>query len=161
MPSSRDPVSELFDAGARTLLARAHARPGQWAGTRIAWPTPRQVAYFASMGINVLGTDQWGRDRWAAGFIRAVYYQHKWYYAQGRFGPRRTVANDSRGVQYELGRRVPVLGVIPAGRAVRIRTRPGGGAAVKAVRKMPDSKRIYDDQGNTAARWADPARRDW
>jgi len=113
------------------------------------------------MGINVLGTDQWGRDRWAAGFIRAVYYQHKWYYAQGRFGPRRTVANDARGIRYELGRRVPVLGVIPAGRAVRIMSKPGGAAAMKAVKKMPDSRRIYDDQKNAAGRWADPALRDW
>jgi hypothetical protein len=155
-------VSELFDSGARTLLARAYARPGQWAGTRVAAPSPRQIAHFAGQGINVLGRDQWGRDRWAAGFIRAVYYQHKWFSAQGSLRTeRRTVANDSRGIRYELGRRMPVLGVIPAGRAVRIVSKPGGAAAVKAVRKMPDSARIYDDQGNTAGRWADPAGRDW
>jgi len=40
MPFTRDPVSALFDAGARRLLSRAYARPGQWAGLP-AWPTPR------------------------------------------------------------------------------------------------------------------------
>lgn len=155
-------MSELFDSGARTLLARAYAQPGTWKGTRIAFPSARQVAHFAALGINVLGTDQWGRDRWAAGFIRACYYQHKWFYSQGRLGTsRRTVANDSRAVRYELGRRMPVLGVIPAGRAVRIRIETGGQAAMKAVKRLPESKRIYDDGGAPAGRWADPALRDW
>lgn len=155
-------MSELFDRGARTLLERAYARPGQWVGTRLAFPSARHVAHFAGEGINVLGTDQWGRDRWAAGFIRAVYYQHKWFYSQGRLrDQRRTVANDSRAVRYELGRRMPVLGVIPAGRAVRIRIETGGQAAMRAVKRLPDSRRIYDDSGAPAARWADPNGRDW
>lgn len=149
-------MSVLFDTGARNLLRRAYARPGQWAGTSVALPTPRHVAHFAGQGVNVLGTDQWGRDRWAAGFIRALYYQHKWYYAQGQLGTeRRMTANDTRGLQYELGR------LTLAGRAVRIRTRPGGSAAMKAVKRMPEAKRIYDDHGNPAARWADPLQRDW
>ncbi len=159
--SARDPVSVLFDAGARRLLARAYAAPGQWVGTRVAAPTVAHIAHFAAMGINVLGTDQWGRDRWAAGFVRAVYYQHRWYYAQGRFGSRRLVANNARGVQYELGRRLPVLGVIPAGRAVRIRTRPGGAAAERAVRRLPESARIWDDAGNPGGRFSSPADRDY
>ena len=155
-------MSVLFDRGARILLERAYARPGQWVGTRVAFPGARHIAHFASLGINVLGTDQWGRDRWAAGFIRAVYYQHRWFYARGHLqGERRMAANDSRGVQYELGRRLPVLGIIPAGRAVRIRTKPGGQAAMKAVKKMPESRRIYADDGSPAARWADPNGRDW
>jgi hypothetical protein len=159
---TRDPVSELFDRGARVLLTRAYARPGQWAGTRVAAPSPRQVAYFASMGINVLGRDQWGRDRWAAGFIRAVYYQHKWFYSQGALRTsKRMAANDARAIRYELGRRMPVLGVIPAGRAVRIMVQPGGQAAMRAVKRLPDSRRIWDDTGEPAARWADPALRDW
>jgi hypothetical protein len=158
----RDPVSELFDPGARQLLERAYAKPGAWTGTRVAFPSPRQVAYFGGMGITVLGADQWGRDRWAAGFIRAVYYQHRWFYAQGRLrAQRRTTANDSRAVRYEIGRRMPVLGVIPAGRAVRVMVQPGGQQALKAVRRLPDSRRIYDDGGDPAARWADPALRDW
>jgi hypothetical protein len=163
MPASRrDPVSELFDRGARTLLSRAYARPGQWVGTRLAFPSARQVAHFGGQGINVLGTDQWGRDRWAAGLIRAVYYQHKWFYSQGRLrSEKRMAANDARSIRYELGRRMPVLGVIPAGRAVRIMVNPGGQAAMRAVKRLPDSRRIYDNTGNTAGRWADPAARDW
>lgn len=149
-------MSELFDTGARALLARAYAKPGQWQGTSIAIPSARHIAYFAGQDINVLGTDQWGRDRWAAGFIRAVYYQHKWYYAQGQLGTiRRMTATDSRGLQYEIGR------MTLRGRAVRIRTRQGGDAAMRAVKRLPDSKRIYDNAGAPAARWADPTKRDW
>ena len=155
-------MSVLFDRGARILLERAYARPGQWVGTRVAFPSPRHVAHFASVGINVLGTDQWGRDRWAAGMIRAVYYQHKWFYSQGKLrSERRMSANDSRAIRYELGRRMPVLGVIPAGRAVRIMVNSGGQAAMRAVKKLPDERRIYDDGGDPAGRWADPNARDW
>lgn len=159
----RDPVSVLFDRGARSLLERAYAHPGAWQGTRIAAATPAQAArMMAEHGINVYGRDQWGRDRWTAGFIRAVYFQHKWYYAQGRFSEqRRLEANDARGISYELGRWMPVRGVIPAGRAVRILSRPGGTAAVRAVAKLPAARRIYDDGGAPAGRWADPGARDW
>src|SRR5215475_7592528 len=39
---NRDPVSELFDTGARRLLARAYDAPrGQWVGTVVADPTLR------------------------------------------------------------------------------------------------------------------------
>jgi hypothetical protein len=162
MAHERDPVSVLFDRGARTLLERAYARPGVWVGTRVAFPSARQLAHFGARGINVLGTDQWGRDRWAAGFVRAVYYQHKWFYSQGRLrSEKRMTANDARSIRYELGRRMPVLGVIPAGRAVRIMVQPGGQAAMKAVKRLPDSRRIFDDQGDPAGRWADPNARDW
>jgi hypothetical protein len=156
MAAERDPVSVLFDRGARALLARAYATPGQWAGTSVAPPSPRHIAHFAGRGINVLGQDQWGRDRWAAGFVRALYYQHKWFYVQGQLGHvRRMTPNDSRGLQYELGR------MTLRGRAVRIRVRPGGAAAMRAVKRLPDARRIYRDDGSPAARWADPAGRDW
>lgn len=163
MPASRrDPVSIRFDEGARRFLARAYAHPGQWVNTRVADPLPWQVAYFAAQGINVLGRDQWGRPRWVAGFIRACHYQHKWHYAKGRFqAERRTTPNRSKPVSIEIGIRKPVLGVIPAGRAVRIISRRGGQAAMNAVQRKPDSRRIYDDDGNPAARWADPSGRDW
>lgn len=155
-------MSVLFDRGARVLLRRAYARPGQWVGTRLVGPSAQETAYFDAQGINIHGTDQWGRDRWAAGFIRAVYYQHKWFYAKGEFqGERRTAPNDTRGIRYELGRRKPAVGIIPAGRAIRIVSKPGGAAAMKAVKKMPDSARIYDDGGNPAGRFAYIADRDW
>lgn len=155
-------MSVLFDRGARTLLRRAYSRPGQWVGTRLVAPSAREVAYFAAQGINVLGTDQWGRDRWAAGFIRAVYYQHKWFYAQGSLREEKRVsANSARAVRYELGRRLPVLGILPAGRAVRVRVESGGGKAMAAVKRLPDSRRIYDDGGNPAGRFAYVGDRDW
>lgn len=162
MTHTRDPVSELFDDGARGFLERVYARPGQWVGTRIGGPTPGQVALFAAQGINVLGTDQWGRDRWAAGFVRSVYYQHQWHYARGRFqAQRRTAPNDGRALRYELGRRMKALGVIPAGRAVRFLSKPGGQAAVNAAARIPASRRIFTADGEPGPRWADPADRDW
>ena len=158
----RDPVSELFDASAREFLDRMYARPGQWVGTRVVLPGPRQTAWAAGRGINLLGTDQWGRPRFVAAFIRACYYQAKWHRTGTRWhDDRRLTANDTRGISYEIGRLMPVRGIIPAGRAVRIRSHPGGDAAQRAVRKMPDTRRIFDDQGAPAARWADPTLRDW
>jgi hypothetical protein len=143
MGFTRDPVSVLFDRGARQLLDRAYARPGQWVGTRITAPTPGQVAYFAAQGINVLGRDELGRDRWAAGFLKAVYHQHKWYRTGRGWGPRRTVPNEGRAIRSELGRQMRALGVIPAGRAVRLMSKPGGPAAVRAVSKLPGDQRIF------------------
>jgi hypothetical protein len=139
----RDPVSELFDQAARTLLARAYASPGHWVMTRLINPDPAQRAYAGSLGIDVYGTDQWGRDRWAAAFIRAVYYQHKHAGAGGR------------PLRYQIGRRVA------RGRAVRIMSAQPGRAAKRAVDRLPHSRRIYDPSGTPGARRADPAARDW
>lgn len=165
--ATRDPVSELFDPGARALLARAYAAKGRWAGTRLADPGPRHLAWAARVGINVGGPDPAAggeaRSRWARGFVRSLYYQHKWW-SDGDGGFRRTRRIEPRhagALEVEVGRRVPVLGVIPAGRAVRVRIRPGGQAALRAVKRLPDSARIYSDSGAPAGRWADPNRRDW
>jgi hypothetical protein len=171
----RDPVSELFDRAARSLLARAYARPGVWIGTRLADPEPRHLELLAGMGINPAGPDPVNRlpgtginarDRWTRGFVRAVYYQHRWY--SGRPGggfrrERRTVARSASSIEIEIGRRVVPRGrVIPAGRSVRIRRRPGGDAAMRAVGRLPDTRRIYDGTGAPASRWADPTvTRDW
>ena len=169
----RDPVSELFDTSARRLLDRAYAHPGQWAATRLANPSLRHLAWLAAHGINPYAPDrpsaQGGRGlnartTWARGFIRAVYHQHKWYSGAPGGGwrdERRTTPRQAGALQVEVGRAVPVRGIIPAGRAVRIRLRPGGQAARKAVRKLPDSARIFTDRGEAAARWSDPDLRDW
>lgn len=157
----RDPVSVLFDAGARLLLERAYARPGQWAGTRITGPSPEQVAYFGAQGINVLGHDEWGRDRWSAGFIRAVYHQHKWHRTGRGWGLRRMVPNEGRAIGYELGQAKRALGVIPAGRAVRIVSRPGGQAAARAAGNLPADRRIITPGGEPGARWSSLNDRDW
>lgn len=171
MSFRRDPVSELFDEPARRLLARAYARPGQWVQTRLADPRPQHMAWAAGHGISLLAGDNAStasgrhanaRSRWARGFVRAVFYQHRWHYAAGGFTDRRrTAANDAGAIQFEVGRRIAPVGVLPAGRMIRIMCRGGGGQALAAVQSLPDAERIYDDAGNRAGRWADPEGRDW
>ena len=161
MPAERDPVSVLWDGAAAQLISRARAARGGWAGTRIADPTPRQRAALQGLyGINPDGPDRPStaarrggvnaRTRWARGFVRAVYY-----------------ANDTRhggpglALEIEVGAHKPPLGVIPAGRAVRLRVRRGGQVAARAVARKPDGARIWDDDGIPAGRFSDPGLRDW
>lgn len=158
----RDPVSELFDDGARALLARAYARPGQWAGTRLADPSPRHRSWLSASGIDWAGRDRVpggeAKTRWARGFTRALYYQHKWYSGRGGWrASRRTVARETGGLVVEVGNVVMARGVIPRGRAVRVKLERGGQAKAAAVARLPEGRR-WADQG---PRWADPERRDW
>ena len=164
MPLTRDPVSVLFDGGARRLLARAYAHPGQWAGTLLKNPEARHVAHFASLGIDVLGPDtQPGREartRWARGFTRSLYYQHKWWSGtggQGWRGEKRRVARATGGLVVEVGVAKRAVGVIPAGRSVRVKLVSGGKAKVKAVDQTPEAEQ-WRDHG---PRYADARRRDW
>lgn len=160
----RDPASVLWDTAARALLERARKARGGWQGTRIADPSPRQRAALAGLGINVDARDKpsaiagrarggQGLDaktRWARAFCRAVYYQND-----------RRNGGPGLALELEVGRH-KVAGVkVPAGRAVRLRVRRGGSVALRAVGKMPESKRIYTDAGNPAMRWSDPDLRDW
>lgn len=171
MSFRRDPVSELFDDPARRLLARAYAQPGTWVQTRLANPTPRHIAWAAGLGLNLLAGDNAStasgshydaRSRWARGFVRAVYHQHRWHYAGGQFAEaRRTAPNDASAIRVEVGRRIAAAGVIPAGRMIRVVSRTGGGQALAVVQAMGDDERIYDDNGNPAGRWSDPEGRDW
>ena len=161
MPAERDPVSVLWDRGAAQLLARARKARGGWAGTRIGDPSPRQRgALLAVYGIDPDSPDRPStarrrggvnaRTRWARGFVRAVYY-----------------ANDTRhggpglALEIEVGAHKPPLGVIPAGRAVRLRVRRGGQVAMRAVARKPDAARIWTDEGFPAARFSYPKLRDW
>ncbi len=95
-------------------------------------------------------------------FVRCLYDQHLYWAADHKGGgwrdERRLVPLRSRSLIIEVGRALPVRGIIPAGRAVRIRALPPGKAA--AMRK-PQADRIYTDDGEEGARWADPALRDW
>jgi hypothetical protein len=183
MPAERDPLSVLFDGPARRLLDRAYARPGRWVMTRLADPGPRHRAYAAERGIDPLGPDRPSvpggkglnaRTRWARAFVRALYYQHRWYSA-GR-GPgfrvqRRTVVRAAGALQVEVGRHVPASpqfdpehperGGFPPGRAVRVRLVAGGRAKERAVARLPDSARIYDDDGRPAQRHSEVGLRDW
>lgn len=164
---SRDPVSELFDAGARRLLARAYANPGTWQGTRLANPSQRHLDYLASMGIDWGERDRVGsglaRNRWTRGFVRSIYYQHKWYSPsrQASGWRRRSTYRSAGGLTIEVGRALPggkqAGTVLLPGRAVRVKLEKGGQAKVAAVAKIPERK-IWADQGPA---WADPADRDW
>lgn len=165
----RDPMSVLLDSGARRLLARAYAHPGEWVGTKLADPSPRTRAYAAARGINLDAADDPStpggtsrrtdaKTRWCRAFVRAIYYQHKWYSGggtQGWRGQRRTTARDSGALRFEVGRRRP------GGRAVRIKLDRGGARKLEAVQRLPDSQRIYDDTGEPAGRHSDPRLRDW
>lgn len=160
----RDPVSVLWDNAAVALLERARKARGGWQGTRIADPSPRQLAALLGLGIDPLKRDVpsavGGRarggagldckTRWARGFARAVWYAND----RGNGGP-------GLSLEFEVGVHKPALGVIPAGRAVRLRVRRGGSVSRRIVRRLPDSHRIYDDEGQAAARWSDPRLRDW
>ena len=176
MALTRDPVALLLDRGARDLLARAYAAPrGQWTMTRLADPTPRHAAWAAAAyGIAVNGPDNAstlsGRHvnchtRWGRAFMRALYWQHRWHgpAAGGRPGLRgvRRMVPNTAALQVEWGRRMPALGVIPAGRAVRIRVAYGGATARRVVRAKRDAERIYTDRGQPAGRFAVADGRDW
>lgn len=154
-------MSVLWDRGASELLGRARRARGGWAATRIGDPSNRQrAALMGAYGIDPDGPDRPStarrrgglnaRTRWARGFVRAVYY-----------------VNDTRhggpglALEVEVGAHKPALGVIPAGRAVRLRVRRGGQVAMRAVGRKPDSARIWDDAGFPAGRFSDPALRDW
>jgi len=174
----RDPLSVALDPGARRFLARVYAARGGWVQTRLADPDPSVRAWALSRGIDpggpdnastISGTHANMRSRWGRAFARSAYYQHRWYgppRGRGKTGVR--ASTDRRGVPYgrplelEVGRHVPARGIIPAGRLVRARLRPGGQAARRAVQRKPLSARVYDDAGErTGGRWSDPARRDW
>lgn len=172
VPTSRDPVSELFDAGARRLLDRAYSRPGFWAETRLVPPTARQVSWAAGLGIDVNGPDDVSarggrginaRSRWARGFVRALYYQHLWYSEAGGGwrAQKRTTRRQAGALRVEVGRLAARLGVIPAGRVVRVQLAPGGMAKARAVAELPDAQQYVSNEGDRGGRWSDPALRDW
>ncbi len=165
---SRDPVSELMDSGARRLLARAYASPGRWQGTRLAAPGDRHRAWARSRGIDIDGPDPVprgglnARSRWARGFVRSLYHHHRWYSDSGGLrSERRTSPRNGQALQVEVGRAVGPLGVLPAGRAIRVRVVKGGDTARAALGKLPDSRRIYTPDGAPAGRWAEPSNREW
>lgn len=161
---ARDPLSTLFDEAARRLLSRAYATPGQWAGTRLADPSDAHIRFANSHNIFPLARDDvpggQARTRWARAYVRALYFQHKWYSAGGTGGwrsSRRTAPRNAGGLVVEVGRALPATGVIPRGRAVRVKLMRGGQAKEAAVAKIPE-ERIWADGGPA---WADPRRRDW
>lgn len=168
---SRDPVSELLDDGARQLLERVYAAPrGQWVSTRLADPGLRLRAWADSIGIDLMGPDnaptisgrrQDAHTRYGRAFARAVFYNHKWYGGPAGLRRRRRMVPYDRPLEIDWGRRMRELGIIPAGRAVRVRVRPGGKTARAAVTRRPDADRIYADNGEHAGRSSVAEERDW
>jgi hypothetical protein len=160
MPAyERDPVSEGLTRAARSLLSRAYERPGEWVSTRLADPDAATVNRYRAMGIDVLGPDNAPvsprrldcHTRWARGYVRALYYQHLWFSELGGRGWRSTRRLEQRragALTVRVGRHVPELGVIPAGRIVSARLLPGGRRARDYAAQQPDNR-------------PDPTRREW
>lgn len=164
MPGARrDPVSETMDGAARALLTRAYKARGGWASTRLKDPTPIQVALWMARGIRVLGPDPVprggmnARSRWARAYVRALWYQHKWYSGAPGGGWRTQPRAAMRwpGIEVEIGPHRPATGVIPAGRPVKIRV-----ANVRQARASgaPSDDWSWSDDG---PRRGDVSFRDW
>lgn len=172
-------MSELLDRGARDLLVRAYGvRRGEWVMTRLADPGDRHRDYFqAHFGIDVDGPDNAptlsgkrnnAHSRWGRAFVRALYYNHRHYGQTPRVRGQRPGIREQRRVQpngtpleIEWGRRMPRRGVIPAGRAVRVRIPYGGKTALRAVKGKPDVERTWTDDGDQGGRFSVASRRDW
>jgi hypothetical protein len=161
MPAyERDPVSEGLTRAARSLLGRAYATPGVWVSTRLADPDGETIARFRAEGIDVTGPDnapstgpgaRTATPRWARGYVRALYYQHLWFSELGGRGwraVRRTEQRRAGALRVNVGRHVPELGVIPAGRIVSAVLLPGGQRARDAAERAPSAP-------------ADATRREW
>lgn len=156
-----DPASLLWDTAAAELLRRAYAARGQWVGIPVADPSDRLRLRLLALGIDPLGPDAPSaiggrrsglnaRDRWRRAFVRALYRAN-----DGRRG------GPGRPIQVEVGVKLPRRGVIPPRRPVRVRVRPGGKAAMRAVDRKPDRQRIWVGDGGTGHRFSDPSLRDW
>jgi len=175
---ARDPVSELFDRQARQLLARTYRLPrNAWAGVRVPPPSRNQVSWAAARGIDLHGPDNAStegahydaRTRWLRAFVRSLNYQHKWY-SDARGGglrtEKRTTPASTGALEVEVGGWLaPVMRegsiVTAGGNGVRVRLRYGGKTARRVVQGMPDSKRIWTDEGNPGARFSYRSLRDW
>lgn len=161
-------MSEQFDAAAARLLQRAHMRHGDWTGTYVANPSPQWMAWGARHGVNLLGRDDAGsgsaRTMWCRSFVRSLYYVHRNFYYAGKgvdLADKRVSPRGPGSLRFEVGTvRIAPGGKI-MGRAVRVRLQAGGQAADRAVLAMPQSRRIYLDDGAKGPRFAEPSARWW
>jgi hypothetical protein len=180
--ATRDPVSIPFDTSARRLLGKAYASPGTWQQAWLPDPSIRQRTHYTGMGINVSGPDPLpkgggldAKTRWARGFVRAMYFQHKWYSGtrgSGWRAERRTSPRSANGLRIMVGRHVPAspqfdprqpeLGGLPPRRRIRVQLAAGGKAKDRAVARLSNADRIYTPEGRPAARWGGARRfTDW
>lgn len=156
-------MSVVFERAAERLLDRAYAKRGEWVSVRLTDPTIRDRTRWAAEGINVGDPDpvtgNMAKTRWARALVRALY---------------RAKLADRRGgaLKFEVGRHIPAspqfdprnprAGGFPPSRQFRVKIDRGGRTALRAVQRLPDSRRIYDDRGQPAGRWGGGDRfRDW
>lgn len=160
--AQRDPVSITMDGAARQLLERAYNARGGWAATRLQDPTAAQIVLWLASGVNILARDPVApgglnaRSRWGRAFVRALWYQHKWYSGDPDTGGWRDTQRTTMrpgGIQVEIGPHRMQLGVIPAGRVVRVRL------GHRPARPVPTSRWAWAE--GDAERWGDPSYRDW
>lgn len=161
MTAQRDPLSVWFDGGAAELLRRAYGVPrGTWVGTRLADPNPQMRAWMAANDIDWTGPDNAStpsargglnaRDRWTRAFVRAMYY-----------GFRRVADPRADALEFDIGRRVVPRGIIPAGRAIRVRVRQGGRAAYQAGLRKGGRDTWIQADGQHGPRASEIELRDW
>jgi hypothetical protein len=169
-----DPVSVAFEATARRLLERAYAQRNTWISVRLADPTIRQATRFAAMGVgDLLGPDpvkgNLARTRWARGLVRALYRVNDHEHghpidSHGHYGgapPLRVEVGRHIPASPQFDPRDPSAGGLPPARQFRLQIARGGSAAMRAVARLPDSHRIYDDEGRRGGRIAVESSRDW
>jgi hypothetical protein len=147
-----DPVSLLWSTlTINKLLNRARQARGEWVRTRVANPNARTMFRLIAMGYQWADRDPApggkAKDRWTRSFIRVLERERK---ARGMT------------IEWDAGRRLPALGVIPAGREFALRTRPGGVTAIRMKARKPPGTQIHRvSDGQPGARWGDPKDRDW
>jgi len=165
-----DPVSVDFETAAERLLTRAYAKRGEWISVRLADPSIRQATRWANAGIVVTGPDTVpggkAKTRWARALIRALYRVHK----QSGSGSLRVEVGRKIPASPQFDPRNPGAGGFPPSRQFRLQIARGGSVAMRAVRRLPDSQRIYLPANATGTeggkyepgpRWSNPADRDW
>jgi hypothetical protein len=151
---TRDPLSELFDDGARRLLDRAYARPGEWQYTRLVDPTPGELIRwhgFAPLGPDPVDGQRY-HTRWGRAFARSIYHQHRWWSVGTQTGgwrtTRRPTVRKSGALLVEAGRYKPALGVIPRGLSFRVMLAHAGAEMRAAVAQLPASQRWAGPEGH-------------
>ena len=164
MAYQRDPLSRRFDARAVTLIGRAYAVKGSWAGTYVPPPGPRAMAWMRSQGISPYERDRWGEIRFLRAFKRAVFWQLNNY---GGVTGLRGELNTGAG---SGGWHAPVRGEWQTGVrnadglwAVRFRIHAGGSrtSRIGLERAMREGDNWIDASGHPTFRQSLPDDRDW
>ena len=154
----------MFDGRAVTLVNRAYAVKGSWAGAYVPPPGPRAMAWMARRGISPYERDRWGEIRFLRAFKRAVFWQLNNYGGvDGLRGTQNTGAGSG-------GWHSPVRGEWQTGVrnaeglwAVRFRIHAGGSATSRIGREraMRLGDNWIDASGHPTFRQSLPDDRPW